>query len=91
MYFMNSPTTPGQNNSGENAARRRCRHRPHHALGGKRVGLLRRHALRHAALGEFGDDDRVVNQHADGEDQREQHDDVHGQAGDLQSEHAGEE
>ena len=93
-YFMNSPTTPGQNSSGEKAATRVARrgdHRARHALGRERIGLLRRHALGHAPLGEFRDDDRVVDQHADREDEREQHDDVDRQPGKLQAEHAGEE
>ena len=66
-------------------------HRARHALGGERIGLPGRHAFGHAALGEFGDDDGVVHQHADGEDEREQNDDVDGETGELQPQHAGEE
>ena len=94
MYFMNSPTMPGQNSSGEKAAiagQRRGDHRPGHPLGGELEGRLARHALGHAALGELGDDDRVVDQHADREDQAEQHDDVHGQPRQRQAEDADQE
>ena len=80
-----------QRREGRDARRGRGDHRARHALGGQRIGFLRRHAFRHAAFGEFGDDDGVVDQHADGEDEREQHDDVDRQPGQLQPEHAGEE
>ena len=40
------------------------------------MGLRLVHALRHSPLGELGDDDGVVNEHADREDKREQHDHV---------------
>ena len=85
--------------AGPEQQRRECRdpgrgrgdHRARHAGCGERIGLARRHALGHAALGEFRHDDGVVDQHADREDQREQHHDVDGQPGKLQPEHAGEE
>ena len=80
-----------QRREGGDARRGRRDHRAGHARGGQRIGLARRHALRHPPLGEFGDDDRVVDQHADREDQREQHDDVHREPGKLQPEHAGKE
>ena len=66
-------------------------HRAGHATRCSRVGELRRHALGHAPLGIFGDDDGVVDQHADREDQREQHDDVDREARKLEAEDAGEE
>ena len=60
-------------------------HRARHAFGGERIGFPRRHPFRHPALGEFGHDDGIVDQHADREDQREQHHDVDGHAGDVQA------
>ena len=53
-------------------------HRPGHPMRGHREGLAFLHPLGHPAFGEFGDDDRVVDQHPDGEDQREEDDDVDG-------------
>ena len=87
MYFMNSPTMPGQNSSGEKAATRvivaaitgpaiRC------AAIAKAVALV--HPFVHSPLGEFGDDDRVVDQHPDGQDQAEQHHEVHRHPGHRQ-------
>jgi hypothetical protein len=81
-YFMNWPTIPGQKSSGENAATRVSVA----AVTGPAmrtaasVGLLRLHALAHPPFGEFRNDDGVVDQHADGQDEREQHDDVHRRA-----------
>ncbi len=49
------------------------------------------HAFRHSPFGEFGDDDRVVDQHADCQDQREQHHDIDGEAREIKPEHAGQE
>ena len=73
------------------AGRRRGDHRSGHALGCERIGLPRRHAFRHAPLGEFRHDDGVVDQHPDGEDERKQDDDIDGQSRELQPEHAGKE
>ncbi len=80
-----------QRREGGDARRGRRDHRARHALGGRCIGLPRRHALRHAAFRELGDDDGIVDQHANGEDQREQHHDVDGEADHLQAEHAGKE
>ena len=82
MYFMNSPTMPGQNSSGEKAAMRvivAAITGPAMRLGGKREGFALSHAFAHPPLGELGDDDGVVDQHADRQDQAEQDDDVHRQ------------
>ncbi len=82
--------------AGPEHQRRECRHarrrrrddRPRHAPCSERVRGLGLHALGHAALGVFGHDDRIVHQHAHGEDQGEQHDDVDRQPGHLQAEDA---
>ena len=65
-----------QRREGGDAGQRRGDDRAGHALGGQLEGLRLVHAFRHAPLGEFGDDDGVVDQHADRQDQREQHDHV---------------
>ena len=51
-------------------------HRPEHAHGRRLVGLARREALGHLAVGVLDHDGGAVDQHADGQDQREQDDDV---------------
>jgi hypothetical protein len=51
---------------GSDAGRGRGDHRPRHALGCERIGRAWRHAFGHSALGKFGNDDGVVDQHADG-------------------------
>ncbi len=47
---------------------------PEHALGGLHIGLHGARAFRDALVGIFHDDDRPVDQHADGQDQAEHHD-----------------
>ena len=74
-----------------NPGERRRDHRPRHAARREGIGLARLHALAHPPLGELRHDDGVVNQHADREDQREQDDDVHRQAEQVQAENAGQE
>ncbi len=69
--------------------RERCRnHRSRHALGGQREGLAPVHALGHSPFCELGDDDRVIDEHADGEDQAEQHDDIDREPGQRERENA---
>ena len=79
-YFMNSPTTPGQNSSGRKAASvvsGRGDDRPGHAPRRIAVGLARRPAPSAILpVGVLDDDDGAVDQHADRQDQAEQHDDV---------------
>ena len=59
-------------------------HGASHPVRGKLVGLARVHAFSHAAFGIFGHDDRIVDQFAHREDEREQHHDVHREARELQ-------
>ena len=95
MYFMNSPTMPGQNRSGEKAAiagRGRGDHRAGHALGGQRIGLPRLgmpSAMRRSANSETMIASSTSMPTA--RMRREQDDDVDGQPGKLQAENAGEE
>ena len=65
-----------QRREGGDARHRRGDDRTSHPLGGEFERLFARHAFRHAPLGEFGDDDRVVDEHADGQNEREQHDHI---------------
>ena len=86
--FADDTRPEQQRRERRNSGECRCGHRPGHALGGQRISFARRHALGHAALGEFRHDDRVIDQHADRKDEREQHHDVDGQPGKLEPEHA---
>ena len=61
---------------GRDAGHGRGDDRAGHAVGRKLEGGALVHAFRHAPLGELGDDDGIVDEHADGKDQAEQHDHV---------------
>ena len=55
-------------------------HRPGHPRGRVGPGLTGRLPLMQVAVGQLGDDDGAVDQHAGHQDQAEQHDDVEGEA-----------
>ena len=76
---MKSPTMPGQNSSGEKAAMRvivAAMTGPAMRLAASAKASSFVHAFAHPPFGELGDDDGVVDQHADRQDQAEQHDHV---------------
>ena len=79
-YFMKSPMMPWpeqQWREGGDTRHGSSDDRAGHALGGQSSkACFLRHAFAHAPFGEFGDDDGIVHQHADRQDQAEQHDHV---------------
>ena len=80
-----------QRREGRDPRCRRRQNRPGHLVRGLGEGGALVHPLGHAAFGIFGDDDRIVDQHADGKDQAEQHDDIDRQPRHLQPEDADQE
>ncbi len=70
-----------QRQEGGERGQRGGRDRHRHPGRGEAVGFALVQPLGHLAIGELGDDDGAVDQHADGEDQAEQHHHVDRHAG----------
>ena len=71
---------PGPQQQRQEGCERRCRggdDRPEHQLGGPVVGLVRRQALGHLAVGILDHHDGAIDQHADGQHEAEHHHHVH--------------